>query len=267
MTKLMSERPLRTVVVDDELPARRLLNLYVDRHARLTGVGEGSDGATAIEAVSRLAPDLLILDVEMPGLDGFGVLANLAKCGKTPAQVIFATAFDHYAVRAFEVNAVDYLLKPISQERFDKAVDRCVGQREGWAGRLGGLLEDMLHLPPQRLLLRHRRQIVPVPVAEMDWLEAEGDYVRIHTGTRNYLIEKTLTELERALAPQRFARVHRSAVVNLARISELRPLGSARYEVQMMGGALVVASRTYSAALKQALSAGNPPRSPPVDHS
>jgi two-component system LytT family response regulator len=249
-------RSLGTLIVDDELPARELLRAHAARRCELRILGEAEDGETAVEAIRRLAPDLLLLDIEMPSLDGFAVMAEVDRQRLRMPRVIYVTAFDRYAVRAFEVNAVDYLLKPVSATRFDKAIDRCL---QAWAAStetekgIRHLLEDVLHLPPQRLLVRDRGRIFPIPVSSIDWLEAERDYIRIHVGRQTHLIEHTFNKMERLLAPRGFARIHRSAMVNLDRISELQPEGSGRLRLLLRDGTELIVSRSYAPRFQQGL--------------
>jgi two-component system LytT family response regulator len=247
---------LKTLIVDDELPARELLRAHAARRPDLRVVGEAEDGPSAVEAIRRLSPDLVLLDVEMPSLDGFAVLDEVDRQGLPLPRVIYVTAFDRYAVRAFDVNAVDYLLKPVSEARFNQAIDRCRDARAPSAGSEEGirrLLEDVLHLPPQRLLVKDRGRIVPIPVSSIDWLEAEGDYIRIHVGRQTHLIEKTFTRMEELLSPRGFARVHRGAMVNLDRIGELHPEGSGRLRLLLRDGTQLIVSRSYSARFREGL--------------
>ncbi len=239
------ERVLSVVIVDDEPPARELLRAYVAARDDLELAGEADSGASALEVIAGADPDVVLLDVQMPAGDGFSVLEQLAGRGLEPL-VIFVTAYDRYAVRAFEVNAVDFLPKPVTRERFDEAVARCRERTWRSVGEVERFLEDALHRPPQRLLVRERRRIVPVPVEAIDWIEADGDYARIHAAGRSHLIERTLKELDRLLEPRGFARIHRGAVVNLNRIRELRPLGSARYALLLHDGTRLTVSRSYS---------------------
>lgn len=248
---MSATEPISVVVVDDELPARELMRRLVGGRKDLHLAGEAANGLLAVEIIRGLAPDLVLLDIEMPGLDGFGVVAELHADRSPLPRFIFVTAYDRYAVRAFDVNAVDYLLKPVTPERFDQAIDR---YRETRASRhlapLRTLLEDALRLPPERLLVRDRGRILPVPVASIDWIEAEGDYARLHTTAKGYLIEKSLEELEVLLAARGFARVHRSAIVNVDRIDEIHAEGSGRYRLQLRGGVQLIASRSYSARFR-----------------
>jgi two-component system LytT family response regulator len=252
----MTETPLRTLIVDDEPPARELMQVHAARRPELRVVGEAEDGLAAVEAIRQLAPDLVLLDVEMPSLDGFAVLDEVDRQGLPLPRVIYVTAFDRYAVRAFDVNAVDYLLKPVSEARFNQAIDRCLDACSPSAGSdkdIRRLLEDVLHLPPQRLLVKDRGRIVPIPVSSIDWLEAEGDYIRIHVGRQTHLIEKTFTRMEELLAPRGFARIHRSAMINLDRIGELHPEGSGRLRLLLRDGTQLIVSRSYSARFREGL--------------
>jgi two-component system LytT family response regulator len=247
---------LRTLIVDDELPARELLHAHAARRPDLRVLGEAQDGLSAVDSIRRLAPDLVLLDVEMPSLDGFAVLDEVDRQGLPMPRVIYVTAFDRYAIRAFDVNAVDYLLKPVSEARFNQAIDRCLEACSPSMGSEKGirrLLEDVLHLPPQRLLVKDRGRIVPIPVSSIDWLEAEGDYIRIHVGRQTHLIEKTFTRMEELLAPRGFARIHRGAMVSLDRISELHPEGSGRLRLLLRDGTELMVSRSYSARFREGL--------------
>ena len=241
-------RSIRLFIAEDEPPARELLRAHAARHPELEVLGEAGDGATAARRIKELGPDLVLMDVEMPEMDGFAVLAELNRSGFDLPRVVFVTAYDRYAVRAFDVNAVDYLLKPVTHEQFDRAIDRCLvlGEDPAAGKKVQALLEDALHLPPQRLLVRDRGRIVPVPVDSIDRIHAERDYVRIHRGPESYLVERTISDMERLLTPRGFARVHRGTLVNLERIRELRAVGSGRYRLLCHDGTELVVSRSYS---------------------
>ena len=242
----MAETPLRIVIVDDEPPALELLRGYVARRPELEVVGEAEDGEAAVQVIRRLAPDLVLLDVQMPGFDGFEVVAQLEADPQPVPRLVFVTAYDRHAVRAFEVNAVDYLLKPVSQERFDRAVDRVLETAGEARVPLASLLEDASRLTPQRLLVRDRGRIQLLPMAAIDRLEAEGDYVRVHAQGRSHLMEKTLADMEALLTPHGFVRIHRGAMVNLERIKELYAEGSGRYRLLLNDGTELMVSRSYS---------------------
>ena len=247
----MPDKRLGLVIVDDEPPARELLRGYAARRPDVAVLGEAEDGAAAVHLIRATEPDVVFLDVQMPGLDGFEVVAQLGDLTPGP-RVVFVTAYDRHAVRAFEVNAVDYLLKPVPQERFDTAVDRCVGSPTP-PPALTPLLEDVARLTPQRLVIRDRGRIVLLPVATVDRLESEGDYVRVHTGGKSHLVEKTLAEMEVLLAPHGFVRVHRGAMVNLDRVKELYTEGSGRYRLLLVDGSELMVSRSYSHVFRKQL--------------
>jgi two-component system, LytTR family, response regulator len=244
----MTDHPaVRVLVIDDEAPARALLRSHIAERPELRLVGEARNGPAALAAIEQHEPDLLLLDVEMPGMTGFEALAGLEARGRRLPHVVFVTAFDRYAVRAFEVNAVDYLLKPVSKARFEQAIDRYLRTRS--ASPIAGakqLLEDVWSLPPTRILVRDRGRIVPVAISSITWLESEGDYVRVHAPGRTHLVERTLGEFERIFAPLGFVRIHRSTIVNLEAVRELQSEGSGRYLVILKDGQTLVASRSYS---------------------
>lgn len=242
---------LRVAIVDDEPLARELLASYVARRGDLDLIGEAESGDAAVSMIVEDKPDLVLLDIEMPGTDGFGVLDRLHQRNVQLPLVVFVTAFDRYAVRAFDVHAVDYLLKPVTCERFDEAVDRCRTRTEHPVQDVPALLEDALHRTPRRLLVRRRRRIVPVPVDSIDWIQADDDYVKIHAGKEEYLFERTLKQMEALLSSAGFVRVHRSAMVNLACIRDMKSLGSSRYEIVLRDGTRLPVSRSYSARFRE----------------
>lgn len=252
---MAENRTLGVVIVDDEAPARALLASYAGLRSELRVLGEAGDGHFAVDLIRKHAPDLVLLDIEMPGLDGFSVLDQLVQSGTAMPRVIFVTAFDRYAVRAFEINATDYLLKPVSRPRFNQAIDRCLSSEPMTepGRRVQHLLEDALHLPPHRLLVRDRGRIIPVPLADIDRLESEGDYVRIHVGPRSHLVERTMARMEVLLASRGFVRVHRSAMVHLDRVRELYPEGSGRLRLRLLDGTELIVSRSYSTRFRKEL--------------
>jgi two-component system, LytTR family, response regulator len=243
------EERIRVVIVDDEPPARELLLGYAKARPDITIAGEAEDGVAAVEVIRSVAPDVVLLDVQMPGMDGFEVVAQIEGLA-SPPRVVFITAYDRHAVRAFEVNAVDYLLKPVSRERFDVALDRCLeSSRPPLA--VAPFLEDVARLMPHRLVIRDRGRIVLLPVTAIDRLEAEGDYVRVHVAGRSHLIEKTLADMEALLTRHGFARIHRQAIVNLDRVKELFAEGSGRYRLLLGDGTELIVSRSYSQLFRQ----------------
>jgi two-component system LytT family response regulator len=232
------------LIVDDEAPARAKLRLYLEADERAVVVGEATNGLEAVERVESLRPELVLLDVQMPGLDGFEVLAALQD-GELP-HVVFVTAHDEHAVRAFEVRALDYLLKPVDRGRLRSAVDRVIE-----AGRPGRdalrVLEDRptATSPLERFLVRERGRLRLVPVGDVDWIGAAGNYVELHVGDHTHLVRGTLNELESRLPERRFVRVHRSTIVNLDRVRELQPWSHGDLLLVLHGGTELRLSRRY----------------------
>jgi two-component system LytT family response regulator len=251
--------PIRTLIVDDEPLAReRLRTLLADR-ALFAVVGECCSGAEAVDALRTGHAELMFLDVQMPELDGFEVLEAIAP-EDWPA-VIFVTAYDEYALRAFDVNAVDYLLKPFDRARFERALGRAEAELRGRAGvaprdrRLATLIENLRRdrARPQRLVVRTAGRIVFVSVAEIDWIEAAGNYVSVHVGTTSHLLRDTMKHLEAQLTGARFARLHRSAMVNLDRVRELQQTADGSWAVVLVDGTRLDAGRDAEARLRDAL--------------
>jgi two-component system LytT family response regulator len=250
--------PIRVLVVDDEPLAREKIRGMAADDAELRVVGECSNGAEAIEAIQTLRPDLILLDVQMPEVGGFAVLEALKDEGLPP--VIFITAYDHYAVRAFEFHALDYLLKPFDRERFRAAIDRAKRQirRENDGpldARILALLEQMREQPryTERLVVKTGGRVFFLNADEIDWIEAEGNYVSIHAGKKAYLLRETISGIESQLDPRHFVRIHRSAVVNINRIKELQPWSHGEYHVILHDGTQLTLSRSYRDNLQSAL--------------
>jgi two-component system, LytTR family, response regulator len=252
----MAEDRVRTLVVDDEPLARRRLCRLLRADPSVKVVGECGDGAAAVEAVERLAPDLMLLDVQMPGVDGFGVLEALPR-DRWPV-VVFVTAYDQHAVRAFEVHALDYLLKPVEPARFAEAVGRAVEHvrlrragRPGQSEKVAALVEGRpAAVAPygKYLLVRDGGRLVPVRVAEIDWAEAAGKHVRLHVGGKAHVVREGLARLAARLDPSQFPRIHRSALVNLRCIQEIEPAFHGDCTVLLHDGTRLTLSRTYRAA-------------------
>jgi two-component system LytT family response regulator len=256
---------IRTVVVDDEPLARRRLARLLESDENVDVVGVCANGRDAVKTVREARPDLLFLDVQMPEMDGFGVLQALG--GEALPQVVFVTAYDQYAIQAFEVHALDYLLKPYTPARLSAAVQRAARQiaapRATPADRLAELLEHLERerreldarlagapspQPPAqttRLLVKNGERMFFVPVETIDWLEAEGNYVRLHCGREAHLVRATLSGMEEQLDPNRFTRIHRSTIVNLDRVKEVRPWFAGDYLVKLHDGAELRLSRRY----------------------
>jgi two-component system LytT family response regulator len=242
--------PIRALIVDDEPLARKRIAQFLEEHAEIMVVGECADGVEAVQAIENLAPDLIFLDVQMPELDGFEVLASISS-ERMPA-VVFATAFDDFALRAFNANAVDYLLKPFGAERFHAAVERARarlgrGERAEIAQELERLLRSFRaeRRPLERLVVRVGPKIIFVPIADLDYLEAEANYVRIHAGGRSYLLRDTLGGILERLPPERFLRVHRSTIVNIERIKEVQPMFKGTYHIRLHDGTEITSTITY----------------------
>lgn len=252
--------PIRVLVVDDEPLAREKIRRMAKDDAEVRIVGECTNGAEAIEAVVALAPDLILLDVQMPEVGGFAVLEALRSNGGHLPPVIFITAYDHYAVRAFEVHALDYLLKPFDRDRFRAAIERA--KREVRRGHAPALDERIVALLEQlrgqqryqeRLVVKTGGRVFFLNTDEVDWVEAEGNYVSIHTGKKSYLLRETISSLETQLDPKKFIRIHRSSIVNINRIKELQPWSHGEYHVILLDGTQLTLSRSYREKLQAAL--------------
>jgi two-component system, LytTR family, response regulator len=219
---------VRALIIDDEPLARRTVWRFLKNHGEVEVAGECGDGEAAVNAILRENPDLVFLDVQMPEMDGFEVVRHVGAT-RMPAT-IFVTAYDRYALRAFDANAVDYLLKPIEAERFGRALARAqerIVERPGGgaAERLTALLGRMAAQNEyyERLPVAENGRILFVKTGEIDWVEADGNYSRLHVGTRHHEIRETLTSLEHKLNPHDFVRIHRSTIVNVHRIKEIHP--------------------------------------------
>ncbi len=242
--------PIRVLIVDDEPLVRRGLATLLAEEPGIEVVGEARNGTEAVTQIRNNRPDLVFLDVQMPGLDGLGVLSALGP-EERPA-VVFVTAFDQYAVRAFDLHAVDYLLKPFDDERFRTALIRVRDRLQaGGAAReraaIAAVLAELRGTPagPDRLAVREQGQIVLVPVDEIDWIEAADNYVRLHRGKQYHLLRESLNRLEATLDRRRFARIHRSAIVNLTRVRALEPIPGGEYDVILADGRRLTLSRGY----------------------
>ena len=244
-------RKCRAVIVDDEELARRVLRELLRAHNEVEVVAECRNGFEAVKAVAELKPDLLFLDVQMPKLDGFEVLELI---GEGPA-VIFVTAYDQYALRAFEAHAVDYLLKPFGADRLKVALERT-------KERLGGGLPPPAELaaaarPPaqylERIVVKDGSRVHIIPVAKLDYAEAQDDYVALAVEGKKHLKQQTLSNLEKGLDPERFLRIHRSYIVNLDRLGKVEPYGKDTHVVILTTGAQLPVSRSGYARLREIL--------------
>jgi two-component system LytT family response regulator len=249
--------PLRVVLADDEPLGRLGLRQLIARHRDLAIVGEACDGRDAVAMVQDTRPDLLLLDVQMPELDGFGVIAELA----APPPTIFVTAHDSFAVRAFETHALDYLLKPVGEQRFDAALARL--RRELADHRtleLGRRMADLIASVGVRPAARRERLVARlgdrstvIAVADIDWIEAQDYYAEIHAGGRTYLVRQSLQKLAASLDPGRFVRIHRKTIVNIRRVKELEPMFHGEYVVFLHDGTRLKLSRTFKSHLGRLL--------------
>jgi two-component system LytT family response regulator len=245
--------PVRILIADDEPPARAKLRRFLAADPEISVAGEAASGTEAVEMIERLRPDLVFLDIQMPGADGFGVLQAIDPAALP--HVVFVTAYDEYALRAFEVHAVDYLLKPFDADRFRTALARAkerVRARlpagdDALNERIRRVLAEARPAPAylERVLVRTGTRAVFLRTDEVDWLEAEENYVRLHAGRESYLVRGTLAGLEERLDPARFIRVHRSHIVNLASIRELHPWSHGDWMIVLRDGRELMLSRRY----------------------
>ena len=240
---------IRVLLADDEPPARRKLAAHLRDEADVEIAGEAANGLEAVEKIGSLAPDLVFLDVQMPGLTGLDVVETVGPAAMPP--VVFVTAYDEYAVRAFDLEAVDYLLKPYDAARFRAAMERA--RRRVAGPRSAASLERLVAaLRPRhldRFVVRDGDKVVLVPARSVLRLEAEGNYVRLHTAEGSHLVRETLARLEERLDPRRFARVHRSEIVAVEAVRELLPWSHGDYVAVLRNGAQVRVSRRYQARL------------------
>jgi two-component system LytT family response regulator len=245
---------MRVVIVDDEPPARARLRRLLKAHDAVEIAAECGDGAAAVQAIESAQPDLVLLDVQMPELDGFEVLRAL-DLPRLPA-VIFVTAFDSYALRAFEVHALDYVVKPVDAARFDRALSharqRISEQRsagEGLTNLIRELARERTHL--KRIPVRSEGRVKVIDLADVDWMSAADNYVTLHVGGQEYLLRDTLSALEQRLDAGDFVRVHRSTIVRVDRIAELLPDLHGDYRIRLKNGSEVALSRTYRPRLEE----------------
>jgi two-component system, LytTR family, response regulator len=245
---------VRVVLVDDEPPGRLALRQQLSHVPDAEIVAECGDAASAIDAIVQHAPDVLFLDVQLGGLSGLDVLERVGS--DTVPAIVFVTAYDRYAVRAFEAHAVDYLLKPIDPDRFREAWDRAA-ERVGRAsdepdGRVSALMGGSAAKPLERFVVRGGGRLVFLPVNSVEWIEAAGNYVRLHHGGKEHLLRRTLAGLAERLG-DRFVRIHRTALVNTRAIAALEPYSKGSYVVHLTDGGRLVSSRYAGRALRELL--------------
>lgn len=245
-------KQIRTVIADDERLARARLTRLLERRDDIEIAGVARDGNETVAMIAELQPDLLLLDIQMPMLSGFEVLAA---AGNKRPFVIFTTAYDDYALQAFEVHALDYLLKPFDAERLDGAVTRAVQMIRG-VRRGNGAASNFLHplAPPRRFVIRSAGRILFLPLAEVDWIEAADNYVYLHCGRQKHLMRGSIKTLDEQLRDTSFVRIQRSTIVNSARVRQIVPQSHGDCEVVLASGASLSASRTYAPRLREVMS-------------
>jgi len=241
---------IKTLIVDDEPLARERIRRMLQDEKDIAIVGECVGGLEAVEAIERLTPDLVFLDIQMPQMNGFEVLQSI-ELPNVPV-IIFVTAFDQYALKAFEFHALDYLLKPFSKDRLRAALNRAreqieISQPNTVDERLTALLNDLKSENKylERLLLKSSGRIYFVKTDEVDWIESAGNYAKLHVGRETHLLRETMSGLEESLNPENFLRIHRSCIVNIDRVKELHPLFSGDYMVIMHDKRELTLSRNY----------------------
>jgi two-component system LytT family response regulator len=264
IANVFHEQPIRsvvrTIIADDEQLARQKLRLLLDSELEVEVVAECHDGGQTLSAIRTCRPDLLLLDIQMPDLDGFQVLGEIS-----PAEmpiVIFTSAYDQYAIRAFEAHALDYLLKPFDQERLHQAIERARSELRNAKGReITQRIVDLLsrvktekQAPPEsdgRLVIKTKGRIVFLNLDEIDWIEASANYVRLNVSRESYLFRETISRISERLNPNHFIRIHRSVIVNVRKIKELIPVNSGEYIVVLKSGKELSCSRGYRANVQQ----------------
>jgi two-component system LytT family response regulator len=248
--QFVSLHRIRTLIVDDEPLARAMLRSFLAEDTEMEVIGECGDGYTAIEMIESAAPELVFLDIQMPDLDGFGVLRALAPAAIP--NIAFVTAYDQFALKAFDLHAIDYLLKPFDRERFERTLKRAKQQitlqkREDVKETLLRILSEQSAHPRlvQRILVKSGDKSFFVRPEEISWIEAQGNYVALHVGAQSLLLRQTIHTLEKQLDPARFQRVERSTIVNLDAIREMHPAGRGEYEIILKDGVELKLSHTY----------------------
>ena len=244
---------IKALIIDDEPLARLIVKEYLQKHPDIEMVQECNDGFEGLKAIQSVQPDLIFLDIQMPKINGFEMLELIDK----PPAVIFTTAFDEFAIKAFENHATDYLLKPFSQDRFDKAIQKWMEQQNNnsKAKQTQNLLESVSQTPPQnqRIVVKMGSRIKIIPVEEVFYLEAADDYVKIHTKEGSFLKNKTMSHFESILDVQQFVRTHRSYIVNITQVTRIDPYEKESYVALLKSGAKVPVSKSGYGKLRQVL--------------
>lgn len=235
---------IRAIIVDDEPLLRRSIVRMLKPHSEVEVVAECGDGSSAIQSIQRLTPDVIFLDVEMPGYNGFEVLSRVRKA--TIPATIFVTAYSQYAVKAFESRALDYLLKPFGQQRFDEALHRVMER----IPLTKALIKESRNRPTylDRLPIRHRGRTLFVTLFKVDWIEAEKNHALLHVGQQVAVVRRTISSLEKELDPEQFVRIHRSTIVNRASVKEILPWANGHYSVVLDNGQKLRMSRSQQSA-------------------
>ena len=238
---------MNVLIVDDERLAREKIRSMLAAHADVEAIAEAADAHDAVAEIRRAKPHVVFLDIQMPGADGFDVLRRLR--GNALPAIVFVTAHDEYAVRAFEVEAVDYLLKPFDRRRFNEALRRARKRIDGEpppdVDRLLAAIEQLRAPRWSRFVVKGRDRMTLVPTSEVDWIEAEGKYVRLHCGSAKHLIRESIAEVESRLGAEEFARIHRRTIVNLRKVKEIYRGFGGDYIVALSSGAKLTVSRRY----------------------
>ena len=249
---------IRALIVDDEPLARRRIKSLLAHDSSVEVIGECSDGQKAVNSIRDLAPDLVFLDVQMPAMDGFQVISTMGS--ERMPTVVFVTASDQYALKAFDVNALDYLLKPFNRSRFQKTLARVKAtiqhkESSGVNDQLLALLGDLRReqAMPDRFVIKSGGRVVFLRVEEIDWISTVGNYVRLQVGRASHLMRETMSVMEAKLDPDRFMRIHRSTIVNLDRVKEVQPWAKGEYVVIMRDGTRLNMSRRYRDRLNERL--------------
>lgn len=241
----------KVVIIDDEKPARQLLREYLADYPRLVIVGEANNGVDALRLIDEFNPDIIFLDVQMPGMTGLELIQELNEL----PQIIFSTAYDQYALRAFELNAVDYLLKPYTQKRFAKAIERIMQEGSENLNKLQALTENLMYQQnannyPEKVILSKGTRLVAVPTRDIIHIKADKDYAEVVTEKEQYLSSHGIGELEKRLDPSFLIRVHRSAIANMDKVEEIFRYGNG-YDLRMTNKDVVRVSRSYADIIKK----------------
>jgi two-component system LytT family response regulator len=254
MTQPGPSQSLRVLIVDDEPLGRERIRSLLANRAEVTIAAECRHGREAVDAIRSHEPDLVFLDIQMPELDGFDVIQEIGASEMPP--VIFVTAYDQHALQAFEVHAVDYLLKPFDVDRFEEAFERAAdlitrAQQSRFTSHLDALLQELKpsRKPLNRLMIKTRSKYYFLPTDEIDWIEATGNYVTLHASGKRHLLRQTMGALEDQLDPAHFMRIHRSTIVRIDRVKELQATATGEYDVHLLDGTRLTLSRGYRHAL------------------